>query len=147
LLQEAALHTRRTTGPELAGQGILERGDRHESLEVRREALENDLAPGGRREPPRWVNEGFAAFFEKFIGHLDPQGNLTFSFGYFSNWRFPITKAMVEDLSLREDSSNRRTLVPTSISSPGSRMIGRRTLRKVPFALPRSSKQTTLSDR
>jgi HEAT repeat protein len=53
-------------------------------------------------EPPRWVMEGFAAFFEKFIGHLDPQGNLTISFGYFSNWRFPVTKAKVGNLSLRE---------------------------------------------
>jgi hypothetical protein len=50
--------------------------------------------------PPQWINEGFAAFFEKFIGHLDREGRLTISVGYFSNWRFPFVKGNVEALSL-----------------------------------------------
>lgn len=47
------------------------------------------------------VNEGFAAFFEKFIGHLDEQDRLHLTVGYFSNWRFPVTKKNVDMLSLQ----------------------------------------------
>ena len=53
------------------------------------------------KHPPEWIDEGIATFFEKFIGHLDENGNLTISFGYFSNWRFPITKKDINKLNLK----------------------------------------------
>jgi hypothetical protein len=53
------------------------------------------------RRPPDWVNEGFASFFEKFIGHIDRNGKLQISFGYYSNWRFPDTKSRLDKFSLR----------------------------------------------
>jgi hypothetical protein len=56
---------------------------------------------GFPRRPPAWIDEGIAAFFEKFIGHIDDNGELNISFGYFSNWRFPITKKTIDKLSLR----------------------------------------------
>ena len=39
---------------------------------------------------PDWFEEGFAAFFEKFIGKVDEKKNEVFwlSFGYFNPWRF-----------------------------------------------------------
>jgi len=49
-----------------------------------------------------WVTEGIAAFFEKFIGHIDANGRLHISFGYFSNWRFPITQAIIGRASLKD---------------------------------------------
>lgn len=49
---------------------------------------------------PFWMNEGFAQFFEKFMGHIDASGALQISFGYFSNWRFPAAKQRVEAFSL-----------------------------------------------
>ena len=49
---------------------------------------------------PLWMNEGFAQFFEKFMGHIDASGTLQISFGYFSNWRFPAARQRVETLSL-----------------------------------------------
>jgi hypothetical protein len=52
------------------------------------------------RRPAKWVQEGIAVFFEKFIGHFDEDGKLIISFGYFSNWRFPETKKLVKWLSL-----------------------------------------------
>lgn len=54
------------------------------------------------RRPPTWVDEGFASFFEKFIGYLDKNGKLHISFGYFSNWRFPDTKSRLKTLTLRK---------------------------------------------
>jgi hypothetical protein len=51
-------------------------------------------------EVPSWINEGFAAFFEKFMGYVDANGKLVVSFGYFSDWRFPITKREIEDLRI-----------------------------------------------
>lgn len=50
---------------------------------------------------PSWMNEGFAAFFEKFLARLRPDGRLEMSVGYFSNWRFPIAKENVATYSLR----------------------------------------------
>ena len=64
------------------------------------ELVHHFIATSFAKEPPEWVNEGIATFFEKFIGHLDKEGKLTISFGYFSNWRFPITKKNVDKLSL-----------------------------------------------
>ncbi|MBN2018788.1 MAG: hypothetical protein JW749_01025 [Sedimentisphaerales bacterium] len=52
------------------------------------------------RPPAEWAEEGICVFFEKFIGHFDEDGELNISFGYFSNWRFPITKKFVKWLSL-----------------------------------------------
>jgi len=52
------------------------------------------------RAPPEWVNEGFAAFFEKILGHFDEQGRLVLSVGYFNPWRFEQTKAQQSQLDL-----------------------------------------------
>jgi hypothetical protein len=52
--------------------------------------------------PPKWINEGIATFFEKFIGHFDENGKLTISFGYFSNWRFPAAKKRINELTLEK---------------------------------------------
>jgi hypothetical protein len=54
------------------------------------------------RRPPKWINEGIATFFEKFIGHFDENGKLIISFGYFSNWRFPQTKRKIGEISLEK---------------------------------------------
>jgi len=64
------------------------------------ELVHHFIATSFAAEPPKWVDEGIATFFEKFIGHLDEKGKLTISFGYFSNWRFPITKNKVDGISL-----------------------------------------------
>lgn len=56
---------------------------------------------GFSKKPPKWIDEGIATFFEKFIGHID-HGRLDISFGYFSDWRFPITKAAIDKLSLEK---------------------------------------------
>jgi len=57
---------------------------------------------GFKTEPPKWVDEGIATFFEKFIGHFEENGELSISFGYFSNWRFPITKKAIEGINLSD---------------------------------------------
>ena len=64
------------------------------------ELVHHFIATSFASHTPEWVNEGIATFFEKFIGHLDKQGKLTISFGYFSNWRFPITKQNIGTISL-----------------------------------------------
>jgi hypothetical protein len=64
------------------------------------ELVHHFIATSFAKDPPEWVNEGIATFFEKFIGHLDKEGKLTISVGYFSNWRFPITKKNADRLSL-----------------------------------------------
>lgn len=51
-------------------------------------------------EAPRWFNEGFAAFFEKFFAHVRSDGDVVLSVGYFSNWRFPIAKQNVDEYRL-----------------------------------------------
>jgi hypothetical protein len=53
------------------------------------------------RRPPTWVDEGFASFFEKFIGYIDDQGELHIYLGYFSNWRFPDTQARLASIGLK----------------------------------------------
>ncbi len=58
------------------------------------------IAVAFARSPPPWIEDGFAAFFEKFLGHIDETGKLHISFGYFSNWRFPQTKAVGPRLSI-----------------------------------------------
>jgi hypothetical protein len=47
-----------------------------------------------------WISEGFPAFFEKFIGYIDNEGKLHISLGYFSNWRFPLTKDVIDQYTL-----------------------------------------------
>lgn len=54
---------------------------------------------GFPRQPPLWFHEGLAAYHEKFLGSLDDT-RLDISFGYFSNWRFPLVKAQVDTLTL-----------------------------------------------
>jgi hypothetical protein len=66
------------------------------------ELVHHFIATTFKRRPAKWVNEGIATFFEKFIGHLDKGGKLTISFGYFSNWRFPVTKGNIERFNLRD---------------------------------------------
>ena len=65
------------------------------------ELVHHFIATSFARDPPKWVDEGIATFFEKFIGHLDNEGRLVISVGYFSNWRFPITKKNAKWLSLK----------------------------------------------
>lgn len=59
-------------------------------------------------KPDKWVREGIATFFEKFIGHLDSEGKMTISFGYFSNWRFPKTKKRLDKISLKNLIASRK---------------------------------------
>jgi hypothetical protein len=65
------------------------------------ELVHHFIATSFETRPPKWIDEGIATFFEKFIGHLDAEGNLEISFGYFSNWRFPQTKSRADSLSIR----------------------------------------------
>ena len=53
-------------------------------------------------KPPLWADEGIANFFEKFIGHVDNDGDLHISFGYFSNWRFPVAQAFIQEFTLED---------------------------------------------
>jgi len=66
------------------------------------ELVHHFLSLGGIDHHPDWINEGIPTFFEKFMGHIDDRGQLHVSFGYYSNWRFPITKAFIDDLSLAD---------------------------------------------
>jgi len=67
---------------------------------VTHELVHHFIATSFARRPAKWVNEGIATFFEKFIGHVDNEKRLHISFGYFSNWRFPLTKMSVKVLDL-----------------------------------------------
>ncbi len=69
---------------------------------VTHELVHHFIATSFETRPPKWIDEGIATFFEKFIGHLDSEGNIEISFGYFSNWRFPITKSRADTLSTRK---------------------------------------------
>jgi hypothetical protein len=53
-------------------------------------------------EPPAWLNEGVAAFFEKILGHVRADGELELSVGYFSNWRFPTAQQHVDRYRLAD---------------------------------------------
>jgi len=66
------------------------------------ELVHHFIAVSFARRPAKWVEEGIAAFFEKFIGHFDGEGKLTISFGYFSNWRFPTTKRLIRFFNLND---------------------------------------------
>ena len=65
------------------------------------ELVHHFMAVGGVNHYPDWVSEGFPAFFEKFIGYLDSNGKLHISLGYFSNWRFPRTKNVIDNYTLK----------------------------------------------
>jgi hypothetical protein len=64
------------------------------------ELVHHFMAVGNIDHYPDWISEGFPAFFEKFIGYLDTKGKLHISLGYFSNWRFPFTKKVIEKYTL-----------------------------------------------
>jgi hypothetical protein len=66
------------------------------------ELVHHFIATSFARRHAKWVDEGIATFFEKFIGHLDDEGKLTISFGYFNNWRFPAVKFAVNAFNLSE---------------------------------------------
>lgn len=55
---------------------------------------------GFDQSPSHWIHEGIATFFEKFIGHLDENGKLHLTVGYFSNERLPYTKEHIDEYSL-----------------------------------------------
>jgi hypothetical protein len=58
------------------------------------------LTVGGMAHHPDWINEGIPMFFEKFMGSIADDGALNISFGYFSNWRFPVAKEKIETYTL-----------------------------------------------
>lgn len=67
-------------------------------------------------EPPLWANEGIANFFEKFISHIDEQGKLNISVGYFHPQEFTYTKFAAEYTTLEhlmnsEDQALQRSLM------------------------------------
>jgi hypothetical protein len=64
------------------------------------ELVHHFMAVGKINYYPDWISEGFPAFFEKFIGYLDTKGKLHISLGYFSNWRFPLTKEVIDQYTL-----------------------------------------------
>jgi hypothetical protein len=64
------------------------------------ELVHHFMAMGNIDHYPDWISEGFPAFFEKFIGYLDTKGKLHISLGYFSNWRFPLAKEVIDQYTL-----------------------------------------------
>jgi hypothetical protein len=58
------------------------------------------LAASNMDHYPGWIKSGLATFFEKFMGYVDVKGDLHISFGYFSNWRFPLTKRVIRGMTL-----------------------------------------------
>jgi hypothetical protein len=69
---------------------------------VTHELVHHFLAVGQIDHHADWINEGIPTFFEKFMGHVDDKGDLHISFGYFSDWRFPLTQANIENLRLED---------------------------------------------
>jgi hypothetical protein len=93
---------RSVQGPEAMGYYTLEHGEPLLAVDLAtgvgtftHELVHHFLQTAMGREPPPWFNEGVAAFFEKFLGHVRADGELELSVGYFSNWRFPICKQRV----------------------------------------------------
>jgi hypothetical protein len=66
------------------------------------ELVHHFMAVGKINRYRSWVNEGIPTFFEKFMGYLDAEDKLHISFGYFSNWRFPQTKMIIDDFTLEK---------------------------------------------
>ncbi len=52
--------------------------------------------------PAEWILEGIATYFEKFIGHLDEDGKLHITFGYFSNERLPQAKEIIHKFTFSQ---------------------------------------------
>ena len=52
--------------------------------------------------PVQWINEGISTYFERFIGHLDEEGKLHITFGYFSNERLPQAKEIINEFTFSE---------------------------------------------
>jgi len=52
--------------------------------------------------PVEWIREGIATYFEKFIGHLDEDGKLHITFGYFSNERLPQAKEIIHKFTFSQ---------------------------------------------
>lgn len=69
---------------------------------VSHELVHYFIDAGFETDPPAWVDEGIATFFEKFIGYYDERNKLHLTVGYFSNWRFPKTKSSVKTLNLQK---------------------------------------------
>lgn len=65
------------------------------------ELVHHFLTVGGMDHHPGWVNEGIPMFFEKFMGYVADDGVLHISFGYFSNWRFPVAKEKSQQYTLQ----------------------------------------------
>ncbi|RKY09283.1 MAG: hypothetical protein DRP65_08005 [Planctomycetota bacterium] len=53
-------------------------------------------------DPAGWIHEAISTYFEKFIGHLDEDGKLHITFGYFSNWRLPQAKEIIHKFTFSE---------------------------------------------
>jgi len=53
-------------------------------------------------QPAEWIHEGIATYFEKFIGHLDEDGKLHITFGYFSNERLPQAKEHIHEFTFSQ---------------------------------------------
>ena len=66
------------------------------------ELVHHFLAVGQLNHHADWINEGIPSFFEKFIGCIDDAGDLQVTFGYFSNWRFPIAKSLIGRFTLAD---------------------------------------------
>jgi pimeloyl-ACP methyl ester carboxylesterase/tetratricopeptide (TPR) repeat protein len=64
------------------------------------ELVHHFLTIGKMDHHPHWINEGIPMFFEKFMGYVSDEGALNISFGYFSNWRFPVAKEKIETYTL-----------------------------------------------
>jgi hypothetical protein len=52
--------------------------------------------------PVPWIREAISTHFEKFIGHLDEDGKLHITFGYFSNERLPQAKEIIHKYTFSE---------------------------------------------
>ncbi|MFZ4397409.1 MAG: hypothetical protein ACOYOU_17490, partial [Kiritimatiellia bacterium] len=64
------------------------------------ELVHHFLTVGKMDHHPNWINEGIPMFFEKFMGYVADDGALHVSFGYFSNWRFPVAKEKIGSCTL-----------------------------------------------
>jgi len=69
---------------------------------VAHELVHHFLAVGQMNHHADWINEGIPTFFEKFVGCIDSEGDLQITFGYFSNWRFPIAKSLIGQYTLAD---------------------------------------------
>jgi len=52
--------------------------------------------------PTEWIHEAISTYFEKFIGHLDEDGKMHITFGYFSNERLPQAKEIIHKFTFSQ---------------------------------------------